>query len=447
MPDLPISGLTEITQNTYDTEIPVVKDGITKRISTFNFLKGAVAHLEIAPSGSEFSYKANYRPDGVSDEDEFQDAFDEINANPLGGDLFIRDGNYTTDASIFMRSKVRAWATGWGAVIGGSGTTAYSIFSYENTDANNPITDFQLLNLKIDGSGVNPAVYSTSTKGVFAKFMKRCYFQKLYVKDTGASGLGVDFLVDSWITDCLIENAGRLVVDPDTDQGGSGIGIGTGGYTVENLVVAHNTARDCGKYGIFFEAQNSTVNAKKMFCHSNYSYNNRYGLGNRGVSDIDFSNNWSWSNDVHGFFSDTSPFSSFTPDNMNLYGNKFISNGDRGVKIQGTHANTTVENNVFRGNSGGPADISASSTLIMRNNPGLNPISGGVGSVSPGGSPYTYTAGSTPETLYIRGGTVSDVSKSSTTIFTATNCTVILEPNQTVVITYSSTPTLIRERR
>jgi hypothetical protein len=71
----------------------------------------------------------------------------------------------------------------------------------------------------------------------------------------------------------------------------------------------------------------------------------------------------------------------------------------------------------------------------------------GVASITVTGSPFVYTAGRTPEAVYIRAGTVSDIAKNSTTIFAASPATVYLEPGESVVVTYSSAPTMTRDRK
>lgn len=61
-------------------------------------------------------------------------------------------------------------------------------------------------------------------------------------------------------------------------------------------------------------------------------------------------------------------------------------------------------------------------------------------------SPFTCTNNDfSPETLYIRGGTVSDVVKNSRTIFAVTNVAVMLEPDESVTVTYSATPTMEKD--
>lgn len=78
-------------------------------------------------------------------------------------------------------------------------------------------------------------------------------------------------------------------------------------------------------------------------------------------------------------------------------------------------------------------------------NKGFDPQ--GTAAITVGVSPFTYTAGAAPEAVYIRGGTVSDVSKNSRTIFAATGCTVMLEPGESIVVTYSVLPTMEKDRK
>src|SRR5258708_2768669 len=50
---------------------------------------------------------------------------------------------------------------------------------------------------------------------------------------------------------------------------------------------------------------------------------------------------------------------------------------------------------------------SSGSALVIRDNPGYNPV--GASSVTPGASPWTYTASASPETHYIPAGTISSM--------------------------------------
>lgn len=87
----------------------------------------------------------------------------------------------------------------------------------------------------------------------------------------------------------------------------------------------------------------------------------------------------------------------------------------------------------------------SSNKISVSRNLGWNPQ--GAKSVTPGTSPWTYTAGIYPEVLYLRAGTISAVAKNSITIFAATGVAVSLEPNEPVTVTYSSTPTAVTDQK
>lgn len=77
---------------------------------------------------------------------------------------------------------------------------------------------------------------------------------------------------------------------------------------------------------------------------------------------------------------------------------------------------------------------------LLERNIGYNPV--GISTITPGASPYTYTAGKTHETVYIYGGTVSDVSVGSSTTAAASPTVVELPAGIAVVVTYAVAPTM-----
>lgn len=82
--------------------------------------------------------------------------------------------------------------------------------------------------------------------------------------------------------------------------------------------------------------------------------------------------------------------------------------------------------------------------ITIRNVKGWNPV--GPSSISPGGSPYTYTAGNSPETVYWTAGTIVTIKRGTQTVCVATPCTVYLSPNQSVVTTYTGgAPTMVKD--
>lgn len=103
-----------------------------------------------------------------------------------------------------------------------------------------------------------------------------------------------------------------------------------------------------------------------------------------------------------------------------------------------------IEGNDFRDNKTRGITLSGTLTSVdVRNNAGYNPI--GTSAITVTASPFTYTAGNSPEDVYISGGTVSSIAKNSSTLFTATDKLVHLEPRQAVVVTYSQAPTMVKD--
>ncbi len=123
---------------------------------------------------------------------------------------------------------------------------------------------------------------------------------------------------------------------------------------------------------------------------------------------------------------------------------KFTSAGDAATGV-------TIEANDLRGTWADGAAIVTNPKIgadsRIAGNAGYNPI--GVSAITVGSSPYTYTAGLSPETVYILGGTVSSIAigAGSTVIFTSTDRTIELGPLDRVIVTYSGTPTMVRSVR
>lgn len=81
---------------------------------------------------------------------------------------------------------------------------------------------------------------------------------------------------------------------------------------------------------------------------------------------------------------------------------------------------------------------------VLKDNAGYNPQ--GPVSIGVGASPFTYTAGAAPEDVFIRGGSVTDVSKGGRTLAVASPAHVHLEPGQSLIVTYSAVPTMEADR-
>jgi len=75
----------------------------------------------------------------------------------------------------------------------------------------------------------------------------------------------------------------------------------------------------------------------------------------------------------------------------------------------------------------------------------------GAATITATGSPMTITARTTEEVIYLYGGTVSGITKNGVTIATGTHANVPvvvpLKPQEAIVVTYSSAPTMVRDRK
>lgn len=109
----------------------------------------------------------------------------------------------------------------------------------------------------VDGRLQNNATYTSKFKGWFIQGLKNSYFDDVCVINTFSTGFGCDYIQNSTITG-YANNCGRGItekgIDPLTTSGGSGFGIGTGRFEIEDFtldVVANN----CGFHGVFIETQ------------------------------------------------------------------------------------------------------------------------------------------------------------------------------------------------
>lgn len=149
-----------------------------------------------------------------------------------------------------------------------------------------------------------------------------------------------------------------------------------------------------------------------------------------------------------------------------LIDSNIISGGLTGVYTQVVAANLKVSNNKFMfgqtaidlvnlppaahivGNDISSMSVSTIAGLggagtVIQNNRG-DAFVGTNSYISVSASPFTYTTGPRPEYVSILTGTVSAVSLSSTNIAFVTDTSVHLAPNQSVTVTYSSAPTMVR---
>ncbi|NJC68562.1 right-handed parallel beta-helix repeat-containing protein [Planosporangium thailandense] len=214
-------------------------------------------------------------------------------ADGLGRVIYCPPGEYSIrDAGTVWRSGVSLVGAGPGVtrfLLSNSGNRAdptplafFTTLQHGATRANH-LTDCAFERFEIDGSRVLLAGYNVLAKGLGMQYMLRARFRDLYIHDTAASGLGCDFLQDTTIESVVAERCGRL--NPGTNIGGAGFGIGIGGWgPVERLAIADCTALGNGTNGFFVELQKSWWTPPRgirvVGCHAEGNY---YGISDWGA--------------------------------------------------------------------------------------------------------------------------------------------------------------------
>jgi parallel beta-helix repeat protein len=120
----------------------------------------------------------------------------------------------------------------------------------------------------------------------------------------------------------------------------------------------------------------------------------------------------------------------------------------------GAYNNVLINNQVYNNLKAQIYDTNVPENTMI-NNTGYNPVGNIAGPIS-GATAYLVDSGSnstwisgrvytntgSPKELLIAGGTVSMVAQNGVTLFTATGCTVTLQPGDTFSITFSKAPTI-----
>lgn len=221
----------------------------------------------------------------------------------------------------------------------------------------------------------------------------------------GTSGFGVNLLRKGSGT--TLEHSDRNLVRGNTIRQSISNGVRVAGGS-DNLILDN--------YVINPGSVASRAQALRVTGAAGQTNNNNVFSGNRTIDDQDAN---SWTTD------------------------KTTSNGLT-IAAGGTLSGTIVKDNLMDAGATSPLIADGGTSSIIEGNPGYNPQ--GPASITVTASPFTYTAGSSPEMVYITGGTVSLIVKSGTTLFTSTEKSVRLEANQAVVVTYSSAPTMNKDR-
>lgn len=108
-------------------------------------------------------------------------------------------------------------------------------------------------NFVIDAAQNNGGTYTTSGKGFMINLFANCDWNNIVVKNTDATGFGMDCPINSTIKNSYAINCGKKATE--LDGGASGFGIGVGVSNMESMLIENCYAIHNKKYGFFFEDQ------------------------------------------------------------------------------------------------------------------------------------------------------------------------------------------------
>lgn len=266
-----------------------------------------------------------------------------------GGNVYIPIGSYITTNPISLSSNVQLFGDGaYYSKILAVGHFGDAIILMGGTDKT------KVSNFEIDGTYMTEDTgYLVSNKCIKGQVISNAIIQNMYLHDSPATGLGIDYLQNCKILNNHIYNCGRLA----SGAGGAGIGIGTGYSPVENTLVMGNyvNMNGGGSYGIFFEMQgdgsqsvnpgvNNAYFSTGMRVIGNFLYNCKKGIGDAGCKGAIIANNNVYNSSYSGISVDGGTMDSYKGYN-GIITNNYIDTAKYGILLNFSSKSTAAAGN------------------------------------------------------------------------------------------------------
>ncbi len=240
-----------------------------------------------------------------------------------GGTVYIPCGEYefADNASqtigshcIKMRSGVSIVGEGDATVLMPIGNSSHGLDmfyfnDYLDTGVPNYLENCSFSDFVIDATETSCRVYTSAGKGFMFNLFKNCHFKNVTVKNTDATGFGIDCPIDSSIINCTATGCGKAATDESS--GASGFGIGYGYSENEGLLIRNCIAKDNKKFGVFFEHQGrfndemySATDVVGFVVKDCVAKDNLYNFGGICATGIDYDRCLSIGAVVAGFYLD-----------------------------------------------------------------------------------------------------------------------------------------------
>ena len=135
-------------------------------------------------------------------------------------------------------------------IVGGIDMFYYNEYADSNYENTTYLKNADFRNFIIDGENTEiKGDYNSSGKGFMLNLVKNCDYENIIVKNTSATGIGMDCPINCSIKNSVAINCGRNALN--TEPGGSGFGISHGYNENESLVIKNCTSIGNKKYGFF----------------------------------------------------------------------------------------------------------------------------------------------------------------------------------------------------
>lgn len=230
-----------------------------------------------------------------------------------GGTIWLPKGVYMLDSPIIWASNVSLRGEGIGismlktrqAAGVGEGFAAIRGRKVTHFTADNPCENATFEQFTIDGSEMQITQYTSWPKGINIHYMRNSVFRDLEIRNTQATGLGIDMLENVTIDGIFLYNcgAGAFVDNAEINEGGAGIGIGTWGMPQESFIIRNCVADGCGRYGIFLERQGGTSDdcvANYIIADNIVKNGRKHGIVVKGGSRVNVTGNVVYNNAQYG---------------------------------------------------------------------------------------------------------------------------------------------------
>lgn len=156
------------------------------------------------------------------------------------------------------------------------------------------LEDVNFSDFIIDGENVRGNTYNSSGKGFMINLCRDCDWYNIVVRNTDATGFGMDNVINGTIINCTAINCGKNA--SVTSTGASGFGIGTGYSDDESMYIKNCKSIGNTKFGFFFEHQGifsnyyNALKSEGFVVEDSYASGNLYNYGGERANDVVYIN-------------------------------------------------------------------------------------------------------------------------------------------------------------